>query len=561
MIIDNVIAAFGAVFASKTLILMAVGVAGGLIAGAIPGFTIAMAVVLTLPFTFSMPPEQGLATMVSVLVGGLSGGLMAGILTGIPGTPSSVATTFDGFPMARKGEPGLALGIGVWSSFFGGIFSAICLMTLAPQLARVGLEFQPWDYFMLVMFALTITASLAGKHLVKGLIAGALGLLVRTVGEDEAAGMARFDFGTEALLSGFDFIAVLIGLFAFSQLLSDVRDPKVARQSLADRGTVKAKIEHLAAIKAIAGHWTVVIRSATIGVFTGILPGAGGSVANILAYDQAKKASKTPEAFGTGTPEGIIAPESSNNAVEGGALITLMALGIPGDVTAAVMLGALLIHDVIPSPNFISDNPVLAYSIFTAFFIATFMMIAMQSIMLRVFVMVTRIRMYMLASLILGFCGIGVFALNNITFDLWTLLWFGILGFIMRQFGFPLAPMILGVVLGNIAELNLARALAINPDLTPFFTRPWSLFFLIIALFSAAFPLFQEYRGRRKWTLFYLPLACFAASIPLYMMGGIPRPTIATIVIAFGAWTLWKRWKSGWQLDESLANRHQLREG
>lgn len=537
----------------KTMLLMAVGVAGGLIAGAIPGFTIAMAVVLTLPFTFSMPPEQGVATMVAVMVGGLSGGLMAGILTGIPGTPSSVATTFDGFPMARGGNPGLALGLGVWSSFFGGIFSAICLMTLAPQLARVGLEFQPWDFFMLVMFALTITASLAGKHLVKGLIAGALGLLVRTVGEDEAAGVARFDFGSDALLSGFDFIAVLIGLFAFSQLLSDVRDPEKATKSLSEQGSLKARIDHIGALREIAKRWVVVIRSATIGVFTGILPGAGGSVANILAYDQAKKASKTPEKFGTGAPEGVIAPESSNNAVEGGALITLIGLGIPGDVTAAVMLGALLIHDVVPSPTFISDEPVLVYSIFTAFFIATFMMIFFQSFMLRMFVLVTRIRMYMLACVILGFCGIGVFALNNVTFDLWSLLWFGILGFVMRQFGFPLAPMILGVVLGNIAELNLARALAITPDLAPFFTRPWSLFFLIIAVFSAAFPVFQKHRGRKKWTLFYMPFGCFAASVPLYMMGGAPRPVIASVVVAFGAWILFKRWKSDWVLDGSLA--------
>jgi len=545
----------------KTMLLMAVGVAGGLIAGAIPGFTIAMAVVLTLPFTFSMPPEQGVATMVSVMVGGLSGGLMAGILTGIPGTPSSVATTFDGFPMARGGNPGLALGLGVWSSFFGGIFSAICLMTLAPQLARVGLEFQPWDFFMLVMFALTITASLAGKHLVKGLIAGALGLLVRTIGEDEAAGMARFDFGSEALLSGFDFIAVLIGLFAFSQLLSDVRNPEKARKSLSEQGTVKAKIDHVGALKEISKRWMVVLRSATIGVFTGILPGAGGSVANILAYDQAKKASKEPEKFGTGTPEGIIAPESSNNAVEGGALITLIGLGIPGDVTAAVMLGALLIHDVVPSPTFISDEPVLVYSIFTAFFIATFMMIFLQSFMLKAFVLVTRIRMYMLAAVILGFCGIGVFALNNVTFDLWSLLWFGILGFVMRQLGFPLAPMILGVVLGNIAELNLARALAITDDLTPFVTRPWSLFFMIIAGFSAVFPIFQKHRGSKKWTLFYLPIACFAAATPLYMMGGVPRPIIASIVVAFGAWTLFKRWQSGWELDTSEAPEHVLGEG
>ncbi|MEK9671319.1 MAG: tripartite tricarboxylate transporter permease [Rhodospirillaceae bacterium] len=553
MIMDNVIAAFGHILHIKTIILMLVGVAGGLIAGAIPGFTIAMAVVLTLPFTFSMPPEQGLATMVSVLVGGLSGGLMAGILTGIPGTPSSVATTFDGFPMARKGQPGLALGLGVWSSFFGGMISAVLLVTLAPQLARVGLEFQPWDYFMLVMFALTITASLAGRHIVKGLIAGALGLLVRTVGEDEAVGMARFDFGTETLLQGFDFIAVLIGLFAFSQLLNDVRDRDAARTSLSEKGAIKAKIEHLAAIKVIAKHWVVIIRSSLIGVFTGILPGAGGSVANILAYDQAKKASKNPEKFGTGTPEGIMAPESSNNAVEGGALITMMALGIPGDVTAAVMLGALLMHDVVPSPTFIAEKPVLAYSIFIAFFLATFFMLALQSGMLRVFVLVTRVRMYMLAAVILGFCGIGVLALNNVDLDLWTLLWFGVLGFVMRHFGFPLAPMILGVVLGNIAELNLARAMAISTDLTLFLTRPWSLFFLIVGLFSAVFPWFQMARGKAKWALWYMPMACFAVTVPLGMMAvqnnSISRGVIALIVLAFGLQTLWKRHQGGWKLE------------
>ena len=230
--------------------------------------------------------------------------------------------------------------------------------------------------------------------------------------------MARFDFGIDSLLGGFDFIAVLIGLFAFSQLLSDVRDPVAARRSLTDRGNVRVRIEHWRAIKALAVRWPTVIRSAFIGVFVGILPGAGGSIANILAYDQAKKASKHPEEFGTGVPEGIIAPETSNNAVEGGALTPLMALGIPGDVTAAIMLGALLIHDVVPSPSFIAEEPVLAYSMFIAFFAANFIMLGMQSGMLRVFVLVTRIRMYMLAGVILGFASIGVFALNNVTFDI-----------------------------------------------------------------------------------------------------------------------------------------------
>ncbi len=561
MIVENVLGALDALFTFQTLFLMAIGVFAGLMAGAIPGFTITMAVVLTLPFTFGMSSIQGVAVMVCVLVGGLSGGLMSGILTGIPGTPSSVATTFDGFPMARNGRPGLALGIGVWSSFCGGTISAILLMTLAPQLAKIGLEFHPWDYFALVMFALTITASLSGANLVKGLIAGMIGLLVQTIGEDEIIGVARFNFGNEALLQGFDFLPVLIGLFAFSQLLSDVKDPKSAVESLADSVKTIAVIEHKQALIEIFKRWTIVIRSSLVGVFTGILPGAGGSVANILAYDQAKKSSKYPEKFGTGIPDGIIAPEASNNAVEGGALMTLMALGIPGDVTAAVMLGALLIHDVVPSPSFISDEPILAYSIFMAFFIGNFMMLAFQSVTLRMFILVTRVRKYVLASVILALCGIGVFSLHNIEFDLWALFWFGLLGFFMRQFGFPLAPMILGVVLGNIAEINLARAMAISSDLSIFLTRPWSLLFLLIAFFSIIFPYFRHKRGKTKWALFFLPAVLFSISVPLMMMGGIPRPTIAVCLTLIGLWLLYKRGKAGWDPAQLAVMKQEISEG
>ena len=545
MIWDNIMLALAEIGHWQTILLMIVGVGVGLLAGSIPGFTIAMAVVLTLPFTFSMPPAQGLATMIAVLVGGLSGGLMSGILTGIPGTPSSVATTFDGFPMARKGEPGFALGLGVWSSFFGGMFSAVMLVLFAPQLARVGLEFQPWDFFMLVIFALTVTASLAGENLIKGLIAGALGLLVRTVGEDDAVGVGRFDFGYDYLLSGFDFIAVLIGLFAFSQLLSDVRDPVKARQALTDRGNVRIRIEHGRALRELWRRKIVVIRSGMIGMFTGILPGAGGSIANILAYDQAKKASKNPEEFGKGNPEGIIAPETSNNAVEGGALTPLISLGIPGDVTAAIMLGALLIHDIVPGPTFIQDEPVLVYSIFIAFFAANFIMLGMQSGMLRVFVLVTRIRMYMLAAVILGLATIGVFALNNVADDLYTLFWFGVLGFVMRQFGFPLAPMILGVVLGNIAELNLSRALAIDTDLTLFVTRPWAMFFAIIAVFSAIFPWYQKRRTEgAAWTRFYGPAMLASISLPLSLMDGWVRPSLAVLALALAVLLTWRAVRS-----------------
>ena len=547
--LENVLQSLGDVIALKNLMLMTIGVTAGLLAGSIPGFTITMAVVLTLPFTFGLSAVEGLATMLGVFVGGLSGGLMSGMLTGIPGTPSSIATTFDGFPMARSGRPGLALGIGVWSSFFGGIFSAILLTVLAPQLAAIGLEFGPWDYFTLVLFALTITASLAGENLLKGVIAGMIGLLVATVGEDEVNGVSRFDFGIDDLEQGFAFLPVLIGLFAFSQLLSDIRDRGQATRPLMEKGATAVRIEHLAAIRTVLGNWVNLLRSSLIGLFTGILPAAGGSISNILAYDQAKKYSKHPEKFGTGFSEGIVAPESANNATAGGALITMMALGIPGDVVTAVMLGALLIHDVVPSPSFISDDPRLAYAIIIAFFLAHFIMIAMQAFCLRAFVMVTRVPMYMLAGIILAYCGIGVFALNNITFDIWTMFIFGIIGYGMRCLGFPLAPMILGVVLGHIAELNLSRAVSISDDYTLFVTRPWALFFLIISVFSLVFPWYQKARGKKRWARFYPALLSAALSVPMFMMGDPVRAVLGAFLLVVGLWLSWRAVRM--QLDAS----------
>ncbi len=553
--LENFLTALVTIFEFKTILLMLVGTAAGLTAGAIPGFTIAMAVILTLPFTFSMPPIQGLATMIGVFVGGLSGGLMSGMLAGIPGTPSSIATTFDGFPMTRAGKPGLALGLGVWSSFFGGLISAVALVLLAPQLADLGLEFSPWDYFSLVLFALTITASLAGDNMLKGLIAGVVGLLVATIGEDDINGVARFNFNIETLESGFQFLPVLIGLFAFSQLLSDVKDRERAKQALmSDTGTV-VKVEHIQAIKMIFSRWRNLLRSSFIGIFVGILPAAGGSISNILAYDQAKKASKTPEKFGTGEPDGIIAPESSNNATAGGALIIMMALGIPGDIVAAVMLGALLIHDVVPSPTFITENAVIAYGIFIAFFIAHPMMILLQAVCLRGFLLVTRVPMYTLAAVIFAYCAVGVFALENSINDLWTLLVFGILGYAMRVQKFPLAPMILGVVLGNLAELNLSRAFAVADDLTHFVVsfaiRPWSAFFLLLALFSVGFPWYQKEQGKKKWTLFYIPLMAISLAIPMFFMPGYVRLGLAAALVIWAVYTLLKRQKSGWKLEKA----------
>ncbi|MBL6959417.1 MAG: tripartite tricarboxylate transporter permease [Rhodospirillales bacterium] len=551
MIIENVLAAIDVLLTVKIFFLMAIGVVAGLIAGAIPGFTIAMAVVLVLPFTFTMNAIEGIATMIGVYVGGLSGGLMSGILTGIPGTPSSVATTFDGFPMARKGQPGMALGIGVWSSFFGGVIAAVCLMLIAPQLAKIGLEFKPWDYFALMIFALTVTASLAGEDLVKGLIAGLVGLLVATMGEDVVVGVPRFTFGIDAVQQGFAFLPVLVGLFAFSRLLSDVQDREKARKNLGAQSAESVKIEHMKAAREILKRWGNLLRSSMVGVFTGVLPAAGSSISNILAYDQAKKYSKNPKEFGTGCIDGIIAPEAANNATAGGALIVMMALGIPGDIITAVMIGALLIHDVTPNPNFIAEEPVIAYSIFIAFFISNFFMLALQSVTLRGFVMVTKVRMYQLAPVILFYCALGMFALNNVDFDMWALFWFGVLGFVMRALGFPIVPIILGVVLGDIAENALAQVIALSTDPTHFLIRPWSLFFITLSVFSIFFSAWQHQRGTKVWTLWFIPVFCIIMTVPLLMMEGYVRPVFGVGLGLFGLYVLVKRYRAGWPLDEA----------
>jgi putative tricarboxylic transport membrane protein len=542
MILQNLIAAFGEVFALYNLMLMALGVLGGLIAGSIPGFTITMAVVLALPFTFGMSPIEGLSTMLGVYVGGLTGGMFASILIGIPGTPSAIATTFDGFPMARSGRPGLALGLGLWASFFGGLISAAVLVVLAPTLAAIGLEFGPWDYFMLVCFALTIAASLSEGSMLKGLIAGVFGLLVATVGEDHINGAARFTFGFESLGSGFAFLPVLIGLFAFSQLLTDMSDSEAAKKPMMPGHHAAVKMEHIESIKLNFVHWITLVRSSAIGLFIGLLPAAGSSISNILAYDQTKKASKTPEEFGKGAPAGLISSESSNNATAGGALIMMMALGIPGDAVTAVMLGALTIHNIAPSPTFITTAPVLAYGIMVAYLLANFMTLALTSGALRAFLLVTRVPLYLLGVVILAYCAIGVFTLNNTTFDIWTLLAFGIIGFVMVKNGFPLTPMVLGVVLGPLAELNLSRSLSTSDDLSLFFLRPWAMFFIVLALFSAFFPLYQmAVKSGKSWCRFYGCAFIACAGIPLLLMEGWFRTSLGVALLALSVLMVIKR--------------------
>jgi putative tricarboxylic transport membrane protein len=492
---DLVLTALAAILDPRTFLSMSLGIIAGLIGGAIPGITITMTIILTLPFTFGMDPVQGLATMVGVYVGGESGGLVSACLLGIPGTPSAIATTFDGFPLARKGEPGRAVWLGIWSSFLGGLIAGVPLVVGATQLARLAVTFGPWEYFSLFILTLSIVASLSEQSLVKGLISGTFGLLVTTIGSDPLMAVPRLIFGWEFLRGGFPFLPVLIGVFGLSQIMSDVEKAGTGQAEARLDQLTNLRVSHLAVIKEILAQPVNLIRSTLIGLWIGILPAVGGSAANILAYDQAKKGSRHPERFGTGIPEGIIATESSNNANIGGSLITMMAFGIPGDAVTAVMLGALIIHGIQPGPTFVTLNAKVAYGMFVAYFLAHVLTVLYEWAGLRFALRVVVLPLHILAPVILVLCVIGSYALNNIIENVWTFFLFGILGYLMVKTGFPLAPLILGVILGDQIEVNFIRAIMTSSDWTLFFTRPWSGIMLGLAVLSFGYALWQRRRA------------------------------------------------------------------
>ncbi|MCK2041364.1 tripartite tricarboxylate transporter permease [Chromohalobacter sp. TMW 2.2308] len=482
-------------FTLPTMATMLLGVVAGVIASAIPGFTITMAIVLTLPLTFTMAPLQGVATMLAVYVGGYSGGLISAALLGIPGTPSSVATTFDAFPMARSGQPGRALALGIWSSFFGALVSAIVLIIAAPPLAMIAVKLGAWEYFSLIIFAMTVVASLVGKSMLKGLMTGLLGLFIATVGADPMMGVARFTFDFDLLANGFPFLVVLIGIFAVSQLLQEVED---AEQTKHGKQLIPTNVafKPLDALRETLTYPVNLIRSSLVGVFIGAVPGAGGSIANLLAYDQAKRASKTPEKFGTGTPEGVIASESGNSATSGGGLIPMIALGIPGSAVDAVLMASLMVHGIGIGPRLILDHGDLVYGMFMAMLLAAFMVLVVCLFSMRFFLRVTDVPRSVIVPVVLVCCVVGAFALNNRVTDIYLLLGVGVFGYILSKLDYPLAPLVLGVILGPIAETNLRRALMTDENWTLFFTRPISLTLLILAVVSVALAIRHRLRQR-----------------------------------------------------------------
>ncbi|HEY5292320.1 MAG TPA: tripartite tricarboxylate transporter permease [Burkholderiales bacterium] len=480
------------------LVPLFVGTLVGLIGGALPGVTITMTIIIVLPFTFGMDPLQGLATMTGVYVGGSAGGAITAALIGIPGTPSAITTTFDGFPMTQKGQPGRAVWLGIWSSFLGGLLAGVFLIGATGPLAAIALEFGPWEYFSLFVFALSMVAGLTEGSLVKGLLSGAIGLAITIVGSDPIMSVPRFTLGTEFLRNGFPFLPVLIGIFAFAQLMTDIEKMKASDLASAPIKAPPLTVSHLKVLWEILSRPFLLVWSTLVGILIGVLPAIGGSAATVMAYDQAKKFSKHPERFGKGNPEGIIASEASCNANVGGSLVTIMAFGIPGDAVTAVMLGAMTIHGIQSGPLFVSQHPDIAYGIYAAYLLAHPLMVLICALGARLFLRVVSVPKSILIPNVLVLCVIGAYALGNIMDDVVVLLLFGFIGYALVKLRFPLAPLILGLILGDQIEVNLLRSIMSDPNPWLFLTRPISGGLLALSVASVIFALWQHHRHRGR---------------------------------------------------------------
>lgn len=470
------------------------GVVGGIIVGALPGLTGSVGIILLLPFVYYLDVSTAMVMLCGMFCGAIYGGSISAILISTPGTPSAAATVLDGYPLAQKGEAGKAIGVATIASTTGGIISTFCLMFIAPQLARIALKFGPEEYFALMVFGLTVIASVAGKSLVKGLISGFFGLLIATVGLDPVVGYARFSFNIPNLMTGFTLLPVLIGLFAISQVFMQLEE--VGKKFHQYNQNITNVLPSFQELKRLAA---VIIPSSFLGTFIGIIPGTGGAIASFLAYNEAKRWSKNPDSFGTGNLAGIAAPEAANNGTTGGAMVPLLTLGIPGDVVTAVMLGALLIIGLRPGPLLFKNRPDVVSAIFAGLLLANVLILLLGILSVKIFPKVLQVPNSILFPIILTLCFLGSFSLSNSVYDMFIALIFGVIGYVMRKNGFPAAPVVLGVILGPIAEDALARTLLISHgDWTVLFKAPIAIFFYGISLISLFYSLKRQFSARQK---------------------------------------------------------------
>jgi putative tricarboxylic transport membrane protein len=491
--LDGLLGALGLLFTPWPFFLTLLGTALGIIVGAIPGLTGAMLIALTLPLTFYMQPVHAVILLVSMYVGSISGGLITATLLRMPGTPASIMTTFDGYPMARAGQPGRALGLGIGASFFGGLLSWLALLLLAKPLSIIATRFGPFEYFTLILMAMVLIASVSQGSLIKGLISGFLGMLVSMPGVDPSTGAPRLTWDYYMLNSGLKLLPVLIGVFAVSQIIADVIDlnRKAERVEMSSRGILMS----LRDWKAQAFN---LIRSSVIGTWVGILPGIGASIGSVLAYTVAKNMSRTPERFGRGSEEGIVASEAANNATVGGALIPLIAMGIPGSVIDAILIGALMIHSIQPGPTLFLTNGDVVWAMIAACLVSTVLMFVLMTGTVKYIAQLMYVPRAVLLPVIMVFCVVGTYALDNTMFDVWIMLGFGVLGFMLERAKMPLGPFVIGFVLAPLAEAKLRSGLMMTAgSLEPMLTRPLPALFLLISLALLLWPLYSDWkRGR-----------------------------------------------------------------
>ncbi len=472
--------------------LMLLGTALGIAVGAIPGLTGAMLIALTLPLTFAMDGPAAMVLLVSMYIGSISGGLITATLLRMPGTPASIMTTLDGYPLAQKGQPGRALGLGMISSFVGGLVSWFFLVLLAKPMADYATKLGPFEFFSLVLMALVLIAAVSGDSLLKGLLSGFLGILATLPGVNPVTGELRMTFGLQELDDGLKLLPVLIGLFALSQILRDIKelDNTVETVSVSTAGLWMRWRDW-------SGHWVNMLRSSLIGTWVGILPGIGANIGSVLAYWAARNLSDHPEEFGTGTEAGIVASEAANNATIGGALIPLVALGIPGSVIDAILLGALVLHGLQPGPLLFRDHPEIAYTIIATMFAANAFMLILMMASVRWLARLVNVPRGYLLPVILVFCIVGSYALANRMFDVWVMLAFGAVGFALENASIPLAPFVIGFVLAPEAEKNLGKGLITSGgSFWPIVTRPISAVFFFLALVMLFWPLWRRWNKR-----------------------------------------------------------------
>ena len=480
------------------LALAFVGVAVGIIFGAIPGMTATMAVAVFLPMTYALDLIPALWLLLGLYVGGISGGLVPAILINVPGTPSSVCTGFDGHPMARRGEGERALKIGITASLMGGLVSLAVLALLTPPLAQMAIKFSAVEKFLIILFAMTVIAALSKGSMTKGVLSGFLGVLLSLVGELTMNNKMRMvpSFLKSELRAGFQLLPLLIGLFAIMQMFQEAE--KGMRSNAMDEG-VDAKNAQKFSFKDFKGQWVNMIRSSLLGTFMGILPGVGGSAASLIAYSQAKTWSKHPELLGTGTPEGLIASESSNNGLTGGALVPLLSLGIPGDSTTAVLIGAFMLQGIQVGPLFIQQNGDIWNQILIALLACNFIMFIVMFFPIKLISKVVNVKSARMYPVILIMCIVGAFATRSgVMFDVWCLLIFGILGYLMSKFGLPTAPFLIGFILGKDLEKYFLEAVrGNNYSLTPFFTRPIAIVLWVLIVAFLGYSIWDNAKGKR----------------------------------------------------------------